>query len=198
MSIAEIKPSFILASGSPRRKELLEAAGFSFEIAKVDVDETINSELQPLEVVDELARKKLEACQELLNDNLVLTADTLVFKGNDILGKPLDRNDAVRMLRLLSASEHNVTTSVCLGYEDKVHQFNVTTVVGFNELDDKMIDYYLDNYEPYDKAGSYGIQEWLGQVAIARIEGSYTNVVGLPVAETYEAILDVYKRWNIS
>lgn len=198
MSIPGLQSPFILASGSPRRKELLEQAGLSFDIHRVDVDETINPALKPIEVVDELAFKKLEACETLLANNLVITADTLVFKENEILGKPINRDDAIRMLGLLSAADHNVTTSVCLGYKEKVHQFNITTVVHFNALSDEVITYYIDNYEPYDKAGSYGIQEWIGLMAIDRIEGSYTNVVGLPVAETCRAIIHVNQQWNIS
>lgn len=198
MSLPEPKVPFILASGSPRRKELLTQAGLSFTTQKIDVEEIVRPGLKPLEVVDELALKKLEACGDLLKENLVITADTLVFKDEEILGKPRDREDAVRMLKLLSATDHYVTTSVCLGYQDKIHQFNVTTTVYFKHISEDSISYYIDTYEPYDKAGSYGIQEWIGLVAIDRIEGSYTNVVGLPVAETYQAIVEVGERWDIS
>jgi len=190
-------PPFILASASPRRKELLEQTGLKFTIVKVDVDETENKALEPLEIVDDLALRKLAACHDYLKNNLVITADTLVFIDNDILAKPLDRREAHAMLSRLSGADHTVTTSVCLGYQDKIRQFNVSTTVHFESLSDEIINYYIDTYQPFDKAGSYGIQEWLGQIGISSISGSYTNVVGLPVAETYAAIIEVIGDWQI-
>jgi nucleoside triphosphate pyrophosphatase len=188
-------PPFILASSSPRRKELLLNAGFSFKTVSVDVDEDIPEGLLPLEVVVHLAHKKLMACKKWLSDSLVVTADTLVFKENTIFGKPRDRQEAVAMLSQLSDCEHEVATSICLGYQDKIHQFTVLTVVSFALLAPEQINYYVDNYNPYDKAGGYGIQEWIGEIGVRKINGSYTNVVGLPLYETHTAIIAQSKKW---
>ena len=193
----ELIPNFILASGSPRRRELLEDAGFGFDSISVDVDESIKPGLSPLEIVDDLALRKLTACKEFSDKNLVLTADTLVFQQDHILGKPIDRKDAIRMLKLLSNTYHTVTTSVCFGYKDFKHQFNVSTKVYFTELSLQTIAYYIDHYQPFDKAGSYGIQEWIGEIGIYKIEGSYTNVVGLPMTETYQTIVHLIDKWMI-
>ena len=198
MELPVLVPSFILASASPRRRELLTDAGFSFSIRKIDFDEQIQPHLEPLEVVDDLAQQKLFACRPLYPDKLVLTADTIVYKDKTVLGKPEDRKEAIKMLNLLNGTSHFVTTSVCLGYNDNSHQFNTTTKVSFRDLTEYEIDYYIDNYQPFDKAGSYGIQEWLGQIGITSIEGSYTNVVGLPVPETYQALLKFSQEWGIS
>jgi septum formation protein len=197
MHIPESLPHFILASGSPRRKELLLQAGLRFDVISVDVDEMVKPGLEPLAIVDDLALRKQAACVEIRQNKMVITADTLVFLQNEVLAKPANKAEARAMLNRLAAKEHKVTTAVCLGYEDKIHQFNVTTDVHFKALSDDMIDYYIDNYQPYDKAGSYGIQEWLGQVGIDRINGSYTNVVGLPVAETFEAIVAMSIHWGL-
>ena len=188
-------PPFILASGSPRRRELLHDAGFNFDVIAVDIDETPPDGLDPLETVNHLARKKLLACEEWLAKFMVVTADTLVFKESTILGKPHDRPHAIEMLINLSDSKHKVTTSVCLGYQNHVHQFNVTTIVYFAPLSKYEIAYYVDHYMPFDKAGSYGIQEWVGQIGIKKIDGSYTNVVGLPMHETYHAIVNFGIKW---
>lgn len=195
MSILHPIPPFILASQSPRRRELLRNAGFNFDSISVDVDESIDPGLPPLELVDSLALKKLKACTEYLNKCIVITADTLVFKGNQVLGKPRDRDEAIKMLKTLANASHTVTTSVCLGYQDNVHQFNVSTKVYFAMLTDEIIEYYIDHYQPMDKAGAYGIQEWIGEIGISRIEGSYTNVVGLPLNETYQAIVEKTGLW---
>ena len=188
-------PPFILASSSPRRRELLHDAGFNFDIIAIDVDEAQPSGLSPIEIVEHLAHKKLAACEEWLAKFLVVTADTLVFKGSIILGKPMDRPHAIEMLRELSNSQHKVATSVCIGYQDKIHQFTVITKVDFARLSTDEIDYYVDHSMPFDKAGSYGIQEWIGQIGIIKIDGSYTNVVGLPMHETYHAIAELSKKW---
>ena len=195
MSILKAIPPFILGSGSPRRRELLRDAGFNFDVIKVDVDETLPKSLKPAEAVDYLSLKKLIACEEYCKDNLVLTADTLVFLEDKILGKPENREEAISMLQLLSGKTHQVLTSVCLGYQDKRFQFNVATEVSFASLDHHIITYYVDHYQPFDKAGSYGIQEWIGEIGIPRINGSFTNVVGLPMHETYHAIVKYSKQW---
>ena len=195
MSILKAIPPFILGSGSPRRRELLRDAGFNFDIIKVDVDETIPEKLTPIEAVDYLSMKKLVACKEFCKENLVLTADTLVFLEDKILGKPNNRDEAISMLELLSGKTHQVITSVCLGYQENQFQYNVSTAVTFAILDRNIISYYIDHYQPFDKAGSYGIQEWIGEIGIPRIEGSFTNVVGLPMHETYHAIVKYSKQW---
>lgn len=188
-------PPFILASSSPRRRGLLRDAGFNFDVIAIDVSEDHPEGLSPIAVVEHLAHRKLLACKEWLAKFLVVTADTLVFKHNTILGKPNDRPHAIEMLRELSNSKHKVATSVCLGYQNQVHQFTVSTIVYFAKLSDDEIEYYVDHYMPFDKAGSYGIQEWIGQIGVQKIEGSYTNVVGLPMHETYHAIVDLSKKW---
>lgn len=188
-------PPFILASSSPRRRGLLRDAGFNFDVIAIDFDETHPVGLSPIEIVEFLAHKKLASCNEWLAKFLVVTADTLVFKDNTILGKPIDRPHAIEMLNDLSNSEHIVATSVCLGYQKQLHQFTVTTTVYFAPLSNDEIEYYVDHYMPFDKAGSYGIQEWIGQIGIKKIAGSYTNVVGLPMYETYHAIVDLSNKW---
>jgi septum formation protein len=188
-------PPFILASSSPRRRGLLRDAGFNFDVIAIDVEESHPAGLSPIEIVEFLAYKKLAACNEWLAKFLVVTADTLVFKEDTILGKPNDRPHAIKMLSALSDSEHKVSTSVCLGYQNQLHQFTVTTKVDFAELSPDEIEYYVDHYMPFDKAGSYGIQEWIGQIGIKKIDGSYTNVVGLPMHETYHAIVELSNKW---
>ena len=188
-------PPFILASSSPRRRGLLRDAGFNFDVIAIDVSEIPPEGLSPIAVVEHLAHRKLLACKEWLPNFLVVTADTLVFKKNTILGKPNDRPHAIEMLTNLSNSQHMVATSVCIGYQKQLHQFTVTTIVDFAPLSNDEIVYYVDHYMPFDKAGSYGIQEWIGQIGIKKIEGSYTNVVGLPMHETYHAIVNLSDKW---
>ena len=188
-------PPFILASSSPRRRGLLRDAGFIFDVIGIDVDETHPEGLSPIETVEFVALKKLAAGNEWLAKFLVITADTLVFKDGTIYGKPNDRPHAIEMLNNLSNSRHTVATSVCLGYKDQVHQLTVSTHVDFALLSKDEIEYYVDHYIPFDKAGSYGIQEWIGQIGIKKIDGSYTNVVGLPMHETYHAIIDFSNKW---
>jgi len=187
---------FILASSSPRRQQLLEEVGFNFEVIKIDIDESYpDSITDPKQVVDYIAHKKILGCKQWLAKKLVLTADTLVYMGNDILGKPKDKDDAQQMLNKLANKNHIVTTSVCIGYQEQLHQFNVSTKVYFAPLSEEQITYYVDNYLPLDKAGGYGIQEWIGLIGISKIEGSYSNVVGLPTHETYKALISCNKRW---
>jgi len=188
-------PPFILASSSPRRKQLLEEAGFTFEVVSYNTDESFDERMNPIDVVEFLAKKKLLAAHNWLQKRLVITADTLVFKDNKILGKPQDRKDAVDMLRFLSNGQHEVVTSVCIGYQNHLEQFSVNTKVQFDKLKKEEIEHYVDQYLPFDKAGSYGIQEWIGLIGIAKIDGSYTNVVGLPLNETYRAIIDFSRKW---
>jgi septum formation protein len=179
----------ILGSASPRRKELLSAAGFSFEVRTKDTDESFPSELPSDEVALFVATKKLHALLENLEDDAVLIcADTTVVVDNLILNKPKDVAEASEMLHTLSNRSHKVITGVCIASKQKSHSFSVVTTVLFKELSSVEIDFYIQKFKPFDKAGGYGIQEWIGHAAIVRIEGSYNNVVGLPTHEVYEAL----------
>ncbi len=184
----------ILASNSPRRRELLSGLDVDFTVKVLpDVDESYPSDLDAYETAQYIAHKKAEAHRSLIADadTLVLTADTVVIVTADdskaeILGKPKDADDARRMLRLLSGKTHHVVTGVCLTTLDKQRQFSVTTEVTFKDLSDTEIDYYISHYRPFDKAGAYGIQEWIGYVGCTGLKGSYYNVMGLPVQRIYE------------
>lgn len=180
----------LLASKSPRRRQLLAQTGFEVECVSVDVDEHIVSPLPPSEVAEHLARRKAAAFpkEKIGKDCVLVTADTTVVLDGRVLGKPSDRNEAVAMLRSLSGREHMVYTGVCLRSQDDEVSFTESTAVFFRRLTDEEIAHYVDNYRPYDKAGAYGIQEWLGMVGVERIEGCYYNVMGLPVARLYEAL----------
>lgn len=175
----------VLASGSPRRQQFLRDLNVDFEIRLKDVEEIYPDHLQGAEITEFLAELKAEAIDAAANE-IVITSDTIVWHENKALGKPRDYDDAFAMLKSLMGKTHEVITSVCFKTAVKQETFTETTRVTFNPLDDSEIKYYLDNYKPYDKAGSYGIQEWIGLVAIARIEGSYANVVGLPVDRVYQ------------
>ena len=180
----------VLASGSPRRQQFLKDLDADFEIRLKEVDEIYPDTLQGAEITDFLAELKAAAMDESLSDDeILITSDTIVWHENKALGKPKDRDDAFAMLKSLSGKTHDVITSVCIKNAGKSETFNETTRVTFNPLSDGEINYYLDEYQPYDKAGSYGIQEWIGLVAIASIEGSYANVVGLPVDKVYQYLL---------
>ena len=157
-----------------------------FEVRLKDVEEIYPDHLQGAEITDFLAILKAKALENLTDNEIVITSDTIVWHENKALGKPKDYNDAFEILRSLSGKTHEVITSVCIKNAGNSDVFNETTRVTFNTLSDEEITYYLDNYKPFDKAGAYGIQEWIGLVAIARIEGSYANVVGLPVDKVYQ------------
>lgn len=179
----------ILASGSPRRQQYLRELDVDFEIRLKDVEEIYPPELQGSEITDFLAELKAEAMTETLSDDeILITSDTIVWHEGKALGKPADNDDAFAMLKSLSGKTHEVITSVCIKNAGNSETFNQTTKVTFNKLSDEEIKYYLDNYRPYDKAGAYGIQEWIGLVAIARVEGSYATVVGLPVDKVYQRL----------
>lgn len=179
----------ILASGSPRRQQYLRELDIDFEIRLKDVEEIYPPELQGSEITDFLAELKAQAMTDSLSDDeILITSDTIVWHEGKALGKPADHEDAFTMLQSLSGKTHEVITSVCIKNAGNSETFNETTKVTFNKLSDEEIKYYLDNYRPYDKAGAYGIQEWIGLVAIARIEGSYATVVGLPVDRVYQSL----------
>ena len=180
----------ILASNSPRRKELLAGLGLPFEVRVLqDIDESYPDDLPVSEVALYIAGKKADAYRTIVNDDeLIITADTVVIVGDEILGKPVDEADAERMLRQLSGRIHQVTTGVCLLTASQERRFAVTTDVTFKELSDEEIRYYVTTYKPFDKAGAYGIQEWIGYVGVTCLHGSYYNVMGLPVQRIYETI----------
>ncbi len=183
----------ILASNSPRRKELLAGLGLPFEVRVLNgIDESFPSSLPVSDVALYIAGKKADAYRiNMSSDELIITADTIVIVGDEILGKPHDEADAVRMLREISGRTHQVTTGVCLIAEGWERRFSVTTDVTFKTLSDEEIHYYIDHYHPYDKAGAYGIQEWIGYIGVTGLNGSYYNVMGLPVQRIYEALHEI-------
>lgn len=174
----------ILASGSPRRRELLKMIAPDFEVATgIEVDETYPADMDPDEVPCYLSKLKAQAYRHLLksNDDVLVTADTVVILGDSILGKPRSREEAVEMLTSLAGRTHHVVTGVALTTADRQLSFSQSTEVDFDDVALSDIEYYVDNYRPYDKAGAYGIQEWIGAAAISGIRGSYYNVMGLPI-----------------
>jgi septum formation protein len=180
----------ILASQSPRRRHLLRQLGIEFTEISGDMDETFPDGMSPEETAIYLAEKKAGQFSNLLTDpdNILITADTLVLINGEILGKPGGKAEAELMLKTLSGNMHRVVTGICLRSRSKNRSFTASTDVFFKELSAEEIDYYLDHYQPYDKAGAYGIQEWIGYIGITRIEGSYFNVMGLPVQQLYEEL----------
>lgn len=180
----------ILASNSPRRRELLGGLGIPFEVKVLpDISETYPDTLPVDETAQYIAVEKAAAyCDSMQSDDLVITADTVVICGDEVLGKPADEQDACRMLRLLSGRTHHVITGVCISTLGRQRAFSVRTEVTFKALSDDEIDYYVRNYRPMDKAGAYGIQEWIGYIGVTGLNGSYFNVMGLPVQRIYEEL----------
>lgn len=178
----------ILASGSPRRQQFFRELNLDFEIRLKEVEETYPKHLKGSEVTDFLARLKADVF-DLKENEILVTSDTIVWFDEKVLGKPKNYDEAFVILQKLSGNTHQVITSVCLKSAEKTKVFNVTTQVTFSELTQEMIRFYLDNYKPFDKAGAYGIQEWIGLVGIEKIEGSYTNVVGLPTGKFYKELV---------
>lgn len=179
----------VLGSQSPRRKDLLKRLGIDFEVVVFETDEYVDNNLKPHEIVLNIAQSKL--AQFETNDffeAFVITADTVVVHENKILGKPKDRDDAFHTLHCLQGSKHTVLTAVATSYRSNKYSFIEETQVEFYPLSDQEILNYIDNFSPFDKAGSYGIQEWLGLIGIKGIYGSYENVVGLPTARLYQEI----------
>lgn len=208
-----MKYKIILASNSPRRRELLAGLDVNFEVKVLNgIDESYPDDLGAYQVAEFIAQKKAEAYRSLLNEeessaeeNLILTADTVVIapaanEQNDqegkgiILGKPKTADDAVHMLRMLSGKTHHVVTGVCLTTKEGQRHFSVTTEVSFKELTDWEINYYISHYKPFDKAGAYGIQEWIGYIGCTGLNGSYFNVMGLPVQRIYEEMLKMQEE----
>lgn len=182
----------VLASRSPRRKHLLKDMGICFRSGAVDTDETPPPGMDPPEVAMHLAREKAEAWPDdrMYDDSLIIAADTIVVLGGEILGKPVDAEDAVKMIRTLSGKSHDVITGVCIRTKEKSHCFHAISKVRFKPLREEEILHYVEKYQPFDKAGSYGIQEWIGLIGVEGIEGSYYNVMGLPTTKLWEELLD--------
>jgi septum formation protein len=182
-------PPVILASKSPRRQELLELLGISFRVVLKDVNESYPDGLSPAETAVYIAEKKAHAFDAVVSDEIVVTADTIVSVEEHILGKPEGEEHAFEMLSLLSGKKHEVITGVCLLKGDKLKSFYELTEVYFRSLTAEQISYYIQEYKPFDKAGAYGIQEWIGMIGIEKIVGSYSNVVGLPTHRLYSELV---------
>lgn len=179
----------ILGSGSPRRAEILQMAGFTFEIRKKDIEEIIAPGTDNLDAAEYLANLKADAFEnELEKNEILLTADTVVILDNSILGKPKSHEDAKNMLMQLSGKTHLVTTGVCLRSNKQKVSFSDTTEVTFSTLSEDMITFYIEQYKPFDKAGAYGVQEFLGMVAVEKMNGSFYNVMGLPIHKVYQEL----------
>ena len=185
------KFNIVLASNSPRRKELMSGLGVDYVVKTLpDVDESYPDTLQGEEIPAYISREKAEAYQSMIEpDELLITADTIVWMNGEVLGKPKDREDAIRMLRKLSGASHQVITGVCLTTKGWQNSFTVTTDVTFAVLSEEEIVYYVDKYSPMDKAGAYGVQEWIGFIGGESISGSYYNVMGLPVQKLYRELI---------
>ncbi|OWK71102.1 nucleoside triphosphate pyrophosphatase [Pedobacter sp. AJM] len=179
-------PPIILASKSPRRQELLTLIGLNFKVVLKDVDESYPDGLSPAEIAVYISEQKAKAFKA--DDEIVITADTIVALNGEILGKPADRAHAQEMLAKLSGRKHEVYTGVTLAKGNKIYSFYDRTEVYCKSVTSEEIDFYIDHYQPYDKAGSYGVQDWWGLVVVQRIEGSYTNVMGLPTEKLYQEL----------
>ena len=184
------KYHIVLVSASPRRRELLKNLGLNFKVRTLcGLDESYPESLRGEDIPRYISRKKAEAYRRsMAPDELLIAADTVVLLDGEVLGKPADANAARAMLHSLSGRIHQVTTGVTLMTADRMETFAATSHVKFAELNDEEIDYYVDNYLPFDKAGAYGIQEWIGMVAVEELRGSYFNVMGLPVQRLYTAL----------
>ena len=180
----------ILASNSPRRKELLKGLDIDFEVRIIpDIDESYPSNIPLKEIPSFIAQKKADAYKgSIKKGELIITADTVVVLDNNIIEKPLNKNEAIRMIKCLSGRKHKVITSVVFTTIEKQKEFSVISTVDFTELTDDEIEYYVEKYKPFDKAGAYGIQEWIGYVGVKSIDGSFYNVMGLPIQRLYQEL----------
>lgn len=189
MAMDILKKKLILASESPRRQQLLEQAGFHFEVKAKPIDESFPPDMPADEVAPYLAQRKAEAARAFItSDEIILTADSVVILGDTLYGKPTDFEDARRILRALSGNTHRVITGCCLLSRNKERVFSGESRVEFGPLSDEEIDFYIHMYQPYDKAGAYAVQEWIGLCKIHRIEGTYANIMGLPVDLVYREL----------
>ncbi|MFY0598688.1 MAG: septum formation protein Maf [Cyclobacteriaceae bacterium] len=178
----------ILASNSPRRKELMLQAGYEFQVVTYDFEEVLPENILAQEAAAYLAEEKNKFYRSKLENQTIITSDTTVIYNDEVYNKPTDKADASRMLQTLSGKTHEVISGVCISNLQKNISFSVTTKVVFSEMINEEIDYYIEKFKPFDKAGAYGIQEWIGLTKIESIEGSYFNVVGLPIQEVYEVL----------
>lgn len=187
------KYKVILASKSPRRKELLAGLGVDYEVRTLpDVDESYPETLQGADIPLYIAKEKADAYVAMMQPGeLMITADTIVWLDGKVLGKPRDREDALQMLRTMSGRTHEVFTGVCITTTDWQRSFTAQTEVRFATLSEEEIAYYVDNFQPMDKAGAYGVQEWIGFIGVENISGSYYNIMGLPVQKLYRELLKV-------
>ncbi len=181
----------ILASKSPRRQQFFKDLDIDFTIQLKEVEEIYPSELKGIEITDFLADLKSKVFTNLSEKDILITSDTIVWLENKALGKPKNEADAIKMLRSSSGKKHEVITSISIKSKSFQKIINDTTIVSFKELSDKEINYYIKNYKPFDKAGAYGIQEWIGFIAIDNMEGSYFNVAGLPVHKLYKELMNL-------
>jgi septum formation protein len=190
----QLSKPLILASNSPRRKQLLDVAGFDFQVEVIPTDESFPDNLQACDVAVYIAGQKAEVFRNLHPDKIILTADTVVIVEETILNKPADAADAARMLKMLSGRTHQVTTAVSLLSEGNIATASDTALVTFRKLEETEINYYIEHYKPFDKAGGYGIQEWIGMVGISRIEGSFYTIMGLPVHIVYQMLVPFLEK----
>ncbi|HCA08886.1 Maf family protein [Chryseobacterium sp.] len=181
----------LLASQSPRRKELLSSLGFDFEVVKIDCEEILPESIEIGEAAAYLSELKAKAFRSLTGDEVLLTADTVVAAEGQILGKPKDEDDARQMLRMLSGKTHQVYTGITIKSVDKTFTETDVADVELDEMTDEEINYYVQNYKPFDKAGSYGIQEWLGMAKITRLNGSFYTIMGLPTHLVYKILNEI-------
>lgn len=181
----------VLGSQSPRRRELLKGLDIDFEIENIDVEENYPDDLHGAEIPIYLAEKKANA-YTLSDNDLLITADTIVWNEDRILGKPKDESEAFEMIKTLSGKTHQVITGVCLRSKQNTHTFHSISNVRFSEISEEEIEYYVKKYCPLDKAGAYGVQEWIGYIAVEYIEGSYYNIMGLPIQKLYTEL----KKWQ--
>ncbi len=186
------KYNLILASGSPRRQQFLRDLGLKFEIRVKEVVEDYPKDLKSVEITDFLAILKAKEFEnELLDNDILITSDTIVWFENNALGKPKNAVEATQILASLSGKTHEVISSVCIKTKLKTTLFHDITKVSFHQLNNEMIDFYINEYMPFDKAGAYGVQEWIGFVGVSKIEGSYTNIMGLPVDKLFAFLKDL-------
>jgi septum formation protein len=182
--------NIILASGSPRRQELFKELGVNYSIKVKEVDEIYDSTLKKEEITNYLAELKANAfSNEIGNNDIIITADTIVWQNNKALEKPKNKLEAIKMLQQLSGTKHSVFSSICIKTKVLQKVFFEETIVYFKKLSEQELVYYVENYKPFDKAGAYGIQEWIGLIGVTRLEGSYYNVMGLPVHKLYEELM---------
>ncbi len=181
----------ILASDSPRRQQFFKELDLEYSIKTKPIDEVFPAHLKGAEITDYLAKLKASAFTDLKSSDILVTSDTIVWHDGEALNKPKDRKEAYQMIASLSGHTHEVITSVSFTMSDRQMTINDTTKVTFKELSDEEINFYIDNFQPYDKAGGYGIQEWFGYIAVTKIEGSYFNVMGMPLDKVYKKLMEI-------